>query len=176
MFSKPLYYFFIGFNLLRPAICPSCSGWLVYLSFSTMLGIWFPVMDLLRLVSLFNMPVFKLLPPSQILPFLSMQIKRHSHLQGASSDPPVNRAKALQMFITPTSQNQLVTYLVFLSLLAFNFVCLSLTFPIKFKCSLGPSLVLLNYLRAQNCRNSILFLNNCFSGMASFKSESKILS
>lgn len=95
-------------------------------------------------LALFNMPVFKLLPPSQILPFLSMQIKRHSHLQGASSDPPVNRAKALQMFITPTSQNLVfLTYLVFLSLLAFNFVCLSLTFPIKFKCSLGPSLVLL---------------------------------
>lgn len=126
MFWKPLYCFFFGFNLPLRAKCPSCSGWLAYLSFSTMLCICFPLMCLFRLVSLLQMPVFKLLPLGQILPSLRMQIKCHSHLQGAFSDPSVNRAKVVQMLITPTSQNHLVTYLLFLSLLAFNFVCPSL--------------------------------------------------
>lgn len=54
---------------------------------------------LIQVVSLPNMPIFKLFPLSHILASLNMQIKSHSHLHGAFSDVQASRAVTLQILL-----------------------------------------------------------------------------
>lgn len=96
---------FIGLNLSSSDKCPSCCGWLAYLLFPNIVYIYHcPCSMLIQVVSLPNMPVFKLFLLSHILPSPNMQIKSHSYVLGAFLDVQASRAFTLKYCYTSFSK------------------------------------------------------------------------
>lgn len=88
---------------------------------------------LIQVVSLPNMPVFKLFPLSHILPSPNMQIKSHSQLHGAFSDVQASRAVTLQILLHQLLKTISGDSPGILVSVGISFLCVSLIFPIKFK-------------------------------------------
>lgn len=132
VFWKSLYCSFIGLNLSPRTQGPSSCDWLAYLSFPNMLYVTLPVMCLFK----FSLcPIDLSLNCFHLVTFYPPSIYR-------SNSTPASLKLFLIFQQTEQSPSKCCrtsfskpSHETVLFLLAFDFLCLSLISPVKFRCS-----------------------------------------